>query len=239
MANQSSFDEIFAAYYTQYRTEAVVPASSDDEYTIGLRLANEAVRRWANYDATYWKELFTTAQTNSTGGVVTVTAGITSYAAPSAFREAGGFVKIKDSSGNTVRRYQILEPQDAQFRDDNTYYCYFTGSGAGSYTLHLNPAPDSAVNGMAIDYVYYKFPTLFTTGTDVTEMQEPYFCVHRMLANRFRGSRNPYYASAKADAEDALQTMQTINNSGNWADPWKLTDNSGAQFGDSSSGSGG
>lgn len=232
------YDAIFAAYYIQYRTEAVTPAATDDEYIIGLGLANEAVRRWANYDGTYWKELFTTAQATPAGGSLTVVAGTSIYAAPTAFREAGGFIKIKDSNGNTVRTYAILEPQEAQFRGDNSQYAYFTGTGTGgTYNLHLNPAPDSAINGMNIDYVYYKFPTLFTTGVDVTEMQEPYFCVHRMLANRFRGSRNPYYASAKADAEDALKTMQAINNSGNWADPWKLADNSGTTWGDSLGGS--
>lgn len=232
-----NFDDIFEAYYNLYRLEAITPSTTDDEYTIGIRLVNEAIRRWANYDGTYWKELFTTAQTNSTGGVVTITTGTSSYAAPTAFREAGGFIRIKDSTGNTVRTYPILEPQEAQFKSDNSQYAYFTGTGSGgTYVLHLNPVPDSAISGMAIDYVYYKFPTLITTGASITEMQEPYFCVHRMLASRFRGSRNPYYGSAKSDAEDALRTMQAINNSGSWANPWKLADNSGASWGQDSGG---
>lgn len=228
------YDQIFAAYYTQYRTEAVTPPSTDDEYVIGLGLANEAVRRWANYDGTYWKELFTTAQTNSTGGTVTISAGVTSYNAPLAFREAGGFIKILDPNNVTVRMYPIVEPQEAQFKGDNAQYAYFTGDGNDTnYLLHINPVPDSSIDTMKIEYVYYKFPTLFTTGTDKTEMQEPYFVVHRMLANRFRGSRNPYYESAKSDAEDALRTMQAINNSGSWANPWKLQDNSGTRWGES------
>ena len=112
------FDDIFTSYYNLYRAEADTPSSSDDEYTIALRLANEAVNRWANYDGTYWKELYTTAQSNSTGGVVTVTAGTSSYAAPTAMREAGGFVKILDGSNNTLRSYPIIDPQEAQFRTD-------------------------------------------------------------------------------------------------------------------------
>lgn len=231
------YDDIFEAYYTLYRLESETPNSSDDEYIIGMRLANEAVRRWANYDGTYWKELFTTAQTNSFGGVVTITTGTSAYLAPTAFREAGGFIKIKDANGNTVRTYPIIEPQEAQFKGDNSSYAYFTGGGSATHTLHLNPAPDAAINGFAIDYIYYKFPGLFSAGADFTDMQEPYFIVHRMLANRFRGSRNPYYASAKADAEDALRTMQAINNSGSWANPWSLADNSGSVWGASSDGS--
>jgi hypothetical protein len=226
-----TFNEIFTAMYTLYRVEATVPTSTDDEYTIALRLANEAISRWANYDSTYWKELYTTAQENSTGGVVTVTAGTSSYAAPTAMREAGGFVKITDGSGNTLRSYQIIDPQEAQFKSDNAQYCFFTGDPTGGFTLHLNPAPDTAIDGMNIDYVYYKNPTLFTTGTDTTEMANPYFIVHRVLANRFRASRNPYYSSALRDAEDALKIMKFDNDTGSWANPMKMVDNSGSGWG--------
>lgn len=225
------FDTLFAAYYVQYRTEADAPVSTDDEYTIGLSLANEAVNRWANYDNTYWKELFTTAQTNSTGGSLTIVSGTKTYAAPTAMREAGGFISILDSDGNTVSRYPIIEPHEAQFKGNLSKYAFFTGNPNSGFTLHLNPVPDSSINGMDIDYVYYKKPTTFTTGTDKPEMSQPYFIVHRMLANRFRGSRNPYYQSAKSDAEDILRTMQLENNSGSWANPWSLTDNSGSKWG--------
>lgn len=226
------FDDIFQAYYTQFRADSDVPTSTDDEYTVGLRLANEAINRWQNFDGTYWRELFTTAQTNSTGGVVIVTSGTSTYAAPTAFVEAGGFVKIKNSDGNTVRSFPIIDPQEAQFKGDDASYAYFTKATSGVFTLHLNPVPDSTLDGLDIDYVYYKAPTLFTTGTDTTEMADPYFIVHRMLANQFRAARNPYYTSAKADAENALKQMQIDNNSGTWANPWTLTDNSGAVFGE-------
>lgn len=224
------YDEIFEAYYTQYRTEADVPNSSDDEYKIGLPLANEAINRWSRYDGTYWKELYSTL-IDADDGDKTVVSGQLTYVAPSDMKEAGGFVRLYNAQGATLRRYPIIEIQDAQFRNDNSMYCYFSGNPGNGFTLHLNPAPDASVNGTVMQYVYYKQPTKFTTGTDISEMNDPYFIVHRMLANRFRGSRNPYYDSAKGDAEDVLKTMQMDNNSGNWADPWKLADNSGAQFG--------
>lgn len=226
-----NFDAIFQAYYSLYRSDSDVPTSTDDEYTVGMRLANEAINRWQNYDATYWKELFTTAQTNSTGGVVTVTSGTATYACPTAFREAGGFVKIKNASGGTVRSFPIIDPQEAQFRGDDSSYAYFTKASTGVFTLHLNPVPDTSLNGLLIDYVYYKTPTLFTTGTDTTEMGDPYFIVHRMLYNQFRANRNPYLTTAKADAENALKQMQMDNNSGTWANPPVLTDNSGTVWG--------
>lgn len=229
-----SFTNIFSLYYTLYRAEATVPSVTDDEYAIGLRFANEAIAHWANYDGTYWKELFTTAQTNSSGGVVTITTSTKTYACPTAFREAGGYVKILDSNNNTVQTYPIIEPQQAQFKDDNSTYAYFTKAVTGIFTLHLNPAPSSALNGKAIDYVYYKNPTEFTTGADTTEMNNPEYLAHRMLAMRYRASRNPFYTSALRDSENELRAMQLDNNSGTWANPWSLQDNSGAPFGQAS-----
>lgn len=234
MAN-FDFDDIFEQYYTLYRGESDTPTSTDDEYIVALALSKEAITHWANYDGTYWRELFTTLQDSTQVSptlVTTITTGDSTYVAPTDMREAGGFVKLKDSDGNTVTTYPILEVQDVQFRDDNAKYCYFTGDPNNGFTLHLNPAPDASLNGLDIDYVYYKKPTYFTTGTDKTEMADPMFIVHRMLANRFRVSRNPYYNSAKIDAENCLRIMQADNNSGNWANPWQLADNSGSVWGE-------
>lgn len=229
-----TFDQIFETYYGLYRAEADTPASTDDEYTVALMLSREAITRWSNYDGTYWKELFTTLQSSTQvlpALVTTVSTGVSTYTAPTDMREAGGFVKLLDANGNTVQSYPIIEVEQAQFKGDSSTYCYFTGDPNNGFVLHLNPAPGASLNGLAIDYVYYKKPTYFTTGTDLPEMADPMFIVHRMLANRFRVSRNPYYSSAKIDAEDCLRTMQADNNSGTFADPWQLQDNSGSVWG--------
>lgn len=224
-----SFDEIFTAYYTLFRAESDIPTSEDEEYIVAMRLANEAINRWAFYDNTYWKELFTTLQVSGDGDT-TVSTGQTEYDCPEDFQEAGGFVKVKDGV-TTLQTYQILEPQQAQFRNDLSTYAYFTGSPVEGYVLHLNPAPAISLNAKDIDYVFYKKPTVITSGTDITEMPDPYFIVNRMLGQQFRANRNPYYQSAKNDAENALKQMQMTNNSGSWANPWKLTDTSGSQWG--------
>lgn len=229
------FDAIFTAYYGLYRAEATIPSSTDDEYTIGLRLANEAINRWSSYDGVFWRELFDTFQGSGDG--TTATTDVTTYDAPGDMRQAGGVVKIVDSNNNTLRTYPIIEPPEAQFKIDRGRYAYFTGDPNNGFTLNLNPAPDSAINGMNIDFVYYKTPTLLTTGSDVPEMSNPYFIVHRMLANRYRASRNPYYQAALRDSEDMLKIMQMENNSGTWASPWRLADNSGAAFGATQPGS--
>lgn len=229
-----TFAEIFQAYYTLFRADSDIPTSADDEYTVGLRLANEAISRWANYDGTYWKELYSTLQNStqvSPALVTTITAGTTTYDTPTDFREAGGYVRVRDTNGGELVRYPIIDPQEAQFKEDNSAYCYFTGNQKDGYVLNLNPIPDSSINGMEFDYVYYKNPTEFTTGTDVTEMANPYFIVHRMLAQQYRAARNPYYSSALRDSEDALKIMQIDNNSGSWANPWNQADNSGTRWG--------
>lgn len=227
---QMTFTQIFAAYYALFRADSDVPTSTDDEYTVGMNLANEAINYWKAYDNTYWKELYDTNQLDGTGAQTIVT-GQKTYTAPTNFSEAGGFVKIVNSDGNTVQRYPIVEPNEVQFQGDNSDYCYFTGDSISGYTLNLNPAPSSNLNGLDIDYVYYKNPTNFTTGTDVTEMANPYFIVHRMLAMQFRASRNPYYGSALKDSENTIRVMQLTNNSGNWANTPSMTDNSGSAFG--------
>lgn len=226
-----TFAQIFTAYYSQFRADSDVPTSTDDEYTVGMRLANEAINYWENYDNTYWKELWTNLQSASTGAVTTITTGTKTYAAPTAFKEAGGNVRVLDTSGGVLQTYPIIEPHEAQFKNTDAVYAYFTQAVTGLFTLHINPAPTSSLNGKSIDYDYYKTATQFSTGTDTTEMANPYFIVHRMLANQFRAARNPYYTSAKSDAENTIRVMQLHNNSGTWANPITMGDVSGSAWG--------
>lgn len=225
------FDAIFTEYYVLYRAEATTPSSTDDEYTIGMRFANNALNRWAQYDATYWKELFDT-NINDGSGAQTIVTGQTEYDAPDNMKEAGGLMKALDSSGNVVQHYPILEPQDVQFKDSNGTFCYFTGDPSNGFVLHLNPSPTSTLNGKTIDYVYYKKPTEFTTGSDVTECPDSRFIINSMLANRFRASRNTLgYQTSLRDAEEALKNMKQSNDSGTWANPWSIVDRSGTVWG--------
>ena len=231
-----NYDAIFSAYYQQYRADSDVPTSADDEYTVGLSLANEAINRWENYDGNYWRELFETHQANGTG-TQTVTTGTTSYTAPTNFKEAGGFIKVVTASGGLKKAYPIINVEQVQSQNDSAVYCYFKGNPKDGYTFNLNPAPTAELNGLDIDFTYYKKPTLFTIGTDVTELADPYFIVHRMLASQFRAARNPYYSSAKADSENALKQMKMDNDSGTWTNPWAVADRSGSVFGGASGGS--
>lgn len=227
-----NFEQIFAAYYTQYRGESEVPASTDDEFTIALRLANEAIDRWEHYDVTYWDELWTTLS-RAEDGDSTISSAIT-YTAPENLREAGGTLRVLDTDGSIIISYPIVQVQEIQFMDQNAQYAYFTVANqeGEAPTMTLSFVPSATITGKTWDYDYYKQATKFTTGNSRTEMKRPYFIVHHMLANRFRVSRNwSAYQTAKRDAEDILRTAQADQNSGSWTNPWKLPDRSGSSWG--------
>jgi hypothetical protein len=238
----ASFDNIFALFYTLYRAESVLPvgaglpaASWDDEYIIAMRFANEAVGYWATYDNTYWRDLFET-NLNDGSGDQTLSTGVNAYLAPDNMKECGGFIKIKDSTGASIKNIPIIEPQDVQFRSDTGSYAYFTGDPNNGFTLNIGGTVDSSLNGKSIDYVYYKKPTEFESGSDVTECPDAEFIVHRALAWRLKASRNPFWEDSLKDSENAAKIMKMANDSGNWASPWSVPDRSGAQFGSSSGG---
>lgn len=223
-------DELFSAYYTLYRVEADVPNSTDDEYKVFVGLSREAINRWSNFDNTFWKELWQTLQIAQDGDL-TIVAAQNEYACPGDMRIAGGKIRLFDGNGVTKLRIPIIEPQDTQFMSDTARYAFFTGDPNNGFILTINGDITADMVGLNINYVYYRKPDLLVIGEDLPQMSQPYFIIHRSLANRFRGSRNPYYQSAKNDAEDVLKTMQIENNSGNWSDPWKLADNSSGRFG--------
>ena len=224
-----TYDEIFEQYYNLYRAEATTPDSSDDEYTIGMRFANNAILRWEKYDNTFWKELFTDTSLDKGGATVTTTAGTASYRAPELLRVLGGNVRLLDSNGKIVKRIPVLEPQEVQFKNEHANFVYLTGNNASGRKINFNVAPDQS--GLTIEYDYYKAANLITDGSSVPEMSNPDFMIDHMLSSRFRSSRNPYYGTAKRDAEAKLGQMKMENDSGTWANPWSVPDRSGSVWG--------
>jgi hypothetical protein len=222
------FSTIFSQYYGQYRAEATIPDSSDDEYIIGMRFANDAIRRWEHYDNTFWKELFTTTASNSAGGVLTTTAGTATYAAPTAMAGPGSYIRLYNGT-NVEKHIPLVNLQDNQFMSDMATAAYFTGDPNNGFTLNFRDAPD--VSGYTIFYDYYKKADTITDGDSKPEMSNPDFIVNHMLASRYRASRNPYYSTAKRDAENMLGQMKMENDSGTWANPWTIPDRSGTSWG--------
>lgn len=195
---------------------------------MGKDLANEALNHWETYDGTYWRELF--AYFKDEEGT-TISTGVAQYDAPTNYKESGGYVRALDSSNKTVQRYKIIEAFEAQFQGDDATYAYFSGNPRDGYKVNLNPAPPSSLNGKKLDFPFYKTSSPYTTGGDISEIPDAYFVVHRMLATRFRSSRNPYTDDAKQDAENSLAKMKIDNDSGNWANPFTVKDRSGSSWG--------
>lgn len=226
-----NYTDYISQAYTLFRGDTTTIAVTDDEYTIFMRLMNKSINRWENYDATYWKELFSTLQEAATGSKIVLVSTLT-YAAPTDMREAGGFVRILNSDGTDYVLIPIIEPQEAQFLGGGDIRAYFTGNPTAGFTMHLTAVPTTGMVGKGIDYVYYKKATELTGASSYTEMSNPHFIVLDAVAQRLQIERNyPGYQIFKRDAEEALKNMQQDNNSGTWANPWTLTDNSGITWG--------
>ena len=221
------FQQIYENYYTLYRGESQVPSATDDEFTIGLRLANTAIGRWASVDNVFWKELYSTNLT-SVGPNDILTTSSLNYTTPDDTQAVAGIVELKD--GTTVKDTITVVDTALVYQYDNMQqFCYFVGDPTNGFTLRFNKPVEA---GLSIDYIYYKKPTYFVDGSSTTEMSDPWYIVHSMLANRFRVSRNfGAYQTALRDAEEALKNMQQANMSGNQAMPWTLPDTSGTVWG--------
>lgn len=224
-----TFAEIFTEYYTLYRGQGTnIPTFGDREFTIGIQLANSAIKKWERGDGTLWRELQVRLQTAS-DGVKTVSTGVTSYAAPTDMRKPPAAVRM--TLGDAGFDVPVIEPQEKDQMTDDSTYAYFEGSANTGYTMKIPTGLASQHDGWAMDYVYTKKATLIPTTPDPSavevEMSDPTFIIQEMLAIRYQQSRNPYFKIAKGEANTALQNMKIENNSGTYGKPWKLTDQGG------------
>lgn len=227
----ATFNDIFIAYYNLYRGDGSTPAVTDPEWTIGLRLANNAIDTWVGNPGFMWNELFTRLQLASSGDK-TIVANQTSYQAPSDMNRAGGFVKTSNATTGAYDLIRLYQPWEVQNLDSNTPAAYFTGDPNHGYTLNLQGSFINDQAGWSLDYVYYKNPTQMVDGTSIPEMYDTSFMVNNMLANRFRNSRNwPAYQTALRDAQNSLKNMEAHQNSGTNFNPFTLYDPSGSHVG--------
>lgn len=228
------FQTIFNEYYTLYRGDSDVPTSTDPEWSVAIRLANNAIRRWKSVDGVLWNELFTTRSEAGTGDSALVT-GQTAYAAATDMDEPGGFVKFTHPSNGSFTNYELVAPEQIQNLSPLSPAAYFLGDPSTGYTLNVHPSPVADLNGYTIDYAYYRKPTFFESdedGTTKAPMSDPYFIVHDMLANRFRASRNwTAYQIARRDADESLKNMIIQNNGVSPFNTWTVKDSSGVGFG--------
>lgn len=200
------------AIHTLYENDPDTPASTDDDYLIRRRLMNVMVNRWENNMGTLWNELWTNTSVVSIGATLTIVTNTTTYAAPTSFLFPGGFVKVLNSDGTVHKIYPVIKPEQAQSMSSADEYCYFRGDTNSGYTLVMNPAPNSDLNGKTLNYDYYKRATAFTGTTVTPEMSDPYYIVHGVVAELHKADNNlSLYDSSLAEAEDRLKQMVMRN----------------------------
>lgn len=185
------------------------PSTTSDDWLARTAYLNRAIRRWERVDDTRWRELKTVLSASSPGSPDrTTVSGTSAYDCPSDFRFPGGFVKITDTDGN-IAYYDVVEQSDAQLGSPSRY-AYFSGNTSAGYQVNISPTP--TVTGSTITYDYYKRATELSATGDKVEMSDPEFAISYAASLHYRNQRDLTRASNfLADAEEALQGMQTTN----------------------------
>lgn len=225
MANLT-FADIFQEYYSIFRGQATsIPTFTTNprEYLYGIRLANNAIKKWERADGTLWAELQDTLQrqniTIAPAQTKTITSGTTEYATPSNMRKPPA--KVSFFNGSSQTWIPAIHITDLQEYIELAGVVTFVGSANTGYTMIVGQPLATAYDAMSIDYVYTKKASLFTTALDpaasIPEMSDPNFIIQDMLATRYSNSRNGFgYKVAKSEATTALRNMRMENDSGTY-----------------------
>ncbi len=203
-------DGIASAVVALINQDVDALASTDDEYILIKRLADNAINRWENDNGILWLELWGNL-TGAADGTKTITSGTSTYAAPTNFRFPGGWVRL--TSGGQEIRYPVIKPGEAQRAgaSSGAKMAYFTGNPGTGYTLNISPTPDSTINGWTIDYDYYALASDLSTGGDSPEMLDPYFIVYYISSELVREEDPTRWKSLRDDAEEKLRQMEVNN----------------------------
>ncbi len=191
------------AIHVKYEGNSSTPASSDDDWTVRLRLINDWINRWENVDGVLWRELWATASLGTVSG--------TTFNLPADYKFGGGFVKFVNGAVTTY--FSIIDPGDIQVKATTDAYAYVTGK-PGAYTLTINPTPVSGDNiyGATATMPYYKYATALASASDVTEVPDPYFLVHGVIADlRYLDNDTTGYQLAFTQGEARLNQMRVRN----------------------------
>lgn len=200
--------EIIDQIYSNYEIDNTTWSSSDAEYLTARRLCKTAIRRWEYLEGVKWNELFTKL-TNASTGTKTTTAGTYTYACPDDTRlppQPDDYVRI---NGEYYKVIPLVKFQ--QLGQNYDKYCYFTGNPKLGYTLNVN-SNLTYTTGHVIEYEYYRNATYFTATTSTTEMANPMFIVHYVLAKLYRGDGQLTESRDELQiAENMLQEMKADN----------------------------
>ena len=217
-----NFGDIFAEYFSQFRGQATsIPVFGDREYTLGIYLANAAIRKWDRVDGVLWRELFDRAQDQSTAifpaTASVLSSGTLSYAAPTNMRKPPKEVWLFNNG--QYQRIEVTKPEQTSGLNELHSDVTFLGSANGGYTMKISQHLSDQYDGWNVDYLYVKKPTFFTIATTpaamIPEMSDPNFMIQDMLVTRHTSNRNGFGVKvASSEAKAALLNMKIENSSG-------------------------
>lgn len=197
--------------HSMYEGDTDTPDSTDDDYLYRRRLLNLGINRWENDKGILWNELW--ANTSGSDATTTVADGTTDYGAPSDIRFPGGYVKILDSDGGTLKRLTVVKPEQIQqYPSDTSEICYFRGSNADGFTLVISSGIAETYNGKTLGYDYYKRATALSSTSAAPEMSDPMFLVYGAVAELYKQDNNvAFYTAHLREAEERLKQMEVVN----------------------------
>jgi hypothetical protein len=183
------------------------PTDGDDDWEVRLDIANIKLTEWENKPGILWRELWTE---NTNGG--TVTAGDTTYAAPVAMKQIGGYVKLT-LTGGTSSYLPVIMPENAQKAVINTEKAVYVTGQPGAYILNLTWTPvtgDTEIDA-TISYPYYQLATLLSNTTDVIVMSDPTWLLDATASELKKQDADPLYSVYEARSQAKMRAMKAAN----------------------------
>lgn len=190
------------------------PSAGTTKYNKLLALGNIFLQNWASESGVDWKSLRTIF---TFGATVSAT---DTYALPTTIgklsKTEGDFVRITHTDGTTESDYTII-PIERLYDDERKLnnsggdYCAVSGSNL------IFKAPftaDSAQFGGTITIPGYAIPATLTTGTDVIQVDDPYWLCFMSAAEYIRTdlTRQAQYSNLVAQANNVMEGMKSDNN---------------------------
>lgn len=219
----STIDDAIDYLNTLYESDSTAPTEGDEDYTVWLSLFNLAQNLWEKEEGMLWKELYVKIADAADGDKTTV-ADTNSYDLPSDFKfSASGYVWL--GTGSNKSPYKVIKPQEVQLYENTTSrWCYFDVPGL---KLEFNPNVNM-IGDETINYMYYKYATKLTTGTDTFEMSDPMFAVYYALSELLKEEGD---VSAAAIATQKMEAMKTVNEMSTWFQEDSVTNRTENGFG--------
>lgn len=203
-----TLDEFQTALHTSYEGNTSTPTSSDAEYTVRTELLKASINAWDNEPGILWNELWTNLA-DAADGDKTINASDLDYDMPTDFRFLGSWVRTYTTDGNETYWQVFTAERAAMDENRDPKACFVTGNKKAGFDLHFLAQPTASDT---LEYPYYKEPFEPSSGSDVIEMSDPYFCVYHSLAKLHEQDGDGDRANlAIATANQHMQNMRIRN----------------------------